>query len=209
MSRVQGFGGGGQWKRFALDGPPSGPASGDLGQPGGAPTPASGNYPNPAVVALQGRRVDPAAPAFGQALLWNGLSWAPAFVVAQSYLFGQETVPPTGLWPLFLPPGFDTGTPVIATQVPVKATQNQKLRFLHVQQTPAGVGAGVIRYEVFIQNAASPLFVTIPDDGTDANNVIALPPALSNNDVAFRMSVESGAPVPPSRVTAAFQGVGA
>jgi len=43
-------------------------ASGDL----------SGNYPAPTVAQLQGRAVSSSAPVSGQALAWNGTTWAPS-----------------------------------------------------------------------------------------------------------------------------------
>lgn len=187
--------------------PPTGPARGDLGLPGGAPTPASGNYPNPTVVAVQNRRVDPAAPLFGQALLWNGLSWAPNFVAVSPNVFGAEVLPAAG--PFFLPPGFDlSGTALPATEIPIKATQNQNLRFLHIQQTP-GVGGGTVTYTVFVGGVATALAVTLPLTGTDANNVVALPFASSNSNISVQVDYTGAVVTPPSRATVNFQAVAA
>lgn len=51
-------------------GSPTGPAGGDL----------SGSYPSPQVDGLRGRAVSSTAPSIGQALVWNGTSWAPALI---------------------------------------------------------------------------------------------------------------------------------
>jgi hypothetical protein len=61
---------GSQWAPTSLPTslPPNGSAGGDLG----------GTYPNPSVVALQGRPVASTAPSLNYVLAWNGSAWAPA-----------------------------------------------------------------------------------------------------------------------------------
>lgn len=56
------------WQVAGTGGPPSGPATGDLG----------GTYPAPTVVGLQGRGLLSTAPTSGQVIAYNGASWAPA-----------------------------------------------------------------------------------------------------------------------------------
>ncbi len=54
--------------------PPGGAAGGDLG----------GTYPNPSVDAIQGTAVSAAAPTTGQVLQYNGTSWTPITLPAES-----------------------------------------------------------------------------------------------------------------------------
>lgn len=182
-----------------------GAALGDLGAPGGAPTPSSPNYPNPAVVGIQGVRVDPTAPVLNQGLVYNGASWQALPIVYTPLVFGAEVLPGAG--PFFLPPGFDlSGSVLPATEIPVKATQNERLRFLHMQQTP-GTGTGNVVVTVFIGGAATPLTVTLPVTGTDANNVADFPLATSNANISVQVDYTGLITTPPSRMTVAFQAV--
>lgn len=79
------------------------PAAGDL----------MGNFPSPLVVRLRGRAISEAAPATGNALLWNGSEWAPGAVDAGSgcanCLFTNSPLPAANITGIIAPANGGTG----------------------------------------------------------------------------------------------------